>query len=186
MVSEAAAEVQCGIVLTNQAIPHCNDGGKSSCGIAWFVTHSAVAAATTTTATETATATTKATAPVHVLCEGYSVHVRRVRPGQWVRRPVELLPGLLRRSIYVINKIWDCELAHNSALRAVVTTAHGNLGLNRLKYDNVENDFFRYIRISSGLHPRLISGWIIRIQVEFHIRYHLGCNPDLRRIIYVW
>ena len=134
MVYEAAAEVQCGIVLTNQAIPHCNDGGKSSCGIAWFVTHSAVAAATTTTATETATATTKATATatVHVLCEGYSVHVRRVRPGQWVRRPVELLPGLLGRSIYVINKIWDCELAHNSALRAVVTTAHGNLGLNRL------------------------------------------------------
>ena len=133
MVSEAAAEVQCGIVLTNQAIPHCNDGGKSSCGIAWFVTHSAVAAATTTTATETATATTKATATatVHVLCEGYSVHVRRVR------RPLELLPGLLLgRSIYVSNKIWDCELAHNLALRAVVSTAHGNLGLNRLKKYN--------------------------------------------------
>ena len=53
--------------------PTCNDGGKSKCGIAWFVTHSAVAAATTTTATATATATTKATATatVHVRCEGY-------------------------------------------------------------------------------------------------------------------
>ena len=30
--------------------PTCNDGGKSKCGIAWFVTHSAVAAATKTTA----------------------------------------------------------------------------------------------------------------------------------------
>ena len=57
-----------------------------------------------------------------------------------------LLPGLLGRSIYVINKIWDCELAHNSALRAVVTTAHGNLGLNRLNRNGrVMTDFCEYI-----------------------------------------
>ena len=39
----------------------------------------------------------------------------------------------LGRSIYGPNKIWYSELAHNLALRAVVSTAHGNLGLNRLK-----------------------------------------------------